>query len=43
MLLADGDSREGVALGIADDGSLRVAHQGIEHRYHSAEISVRAA
>jgi BirA family biotin operon repressor/biotin-[acetyl-CoA-carboxylase] ligase len=33
--------RPGIALGVARDGSLRIDHDGVEHRYHSAEISVR--
>ncbi len=31
----------GIALGIADNGALRVRHADGEHDYHSAEISVR--
>src|SRR5690606_35655835 len=42
-LLADGMARDGIALGIAPDGSLRVAHDDVERRYHSADVSVRAA
>jgi BirA family biotin operon repressor/biotin-[acetyl-CoA-carboxylase] ligase len=37
------ETREGVALGLADDGSLRIAHDDGERRYHSAEVSVRQA
>lgn len=34
--------REGVALGIAADGALRVRIAGAEHRVHAGEVSVRA-
>ena len=33
---------QGIALGIADSGALRVRHADGERDYHSAEISVRA-
>ena len=34
---------QGIALGIADSGALRVRHTDGERDYHSAEISVRPA
>lgn len=42
-VLVEGERRRGVALGLAADGALRVRHGAAEHRYHSAEVSVRPA
>ena len=39
---ADGGERSGVALGVADDGRLRVRIEGVEQRLLSADVSVRA-
>lgn len=42
--LAHGDSlHRGIALGVAEDGALRIAIGGGERRFHSGEVSVRAA
>lgn len=42
--LAHGDSlHRGIALGVAEDGALRIAIDGAERRFHSGEVSVRAA
>lgn len=35
--------QSGIARGLAADGALRVAHEGVERTYRSADISVRAA
>lgn len=35
--------REGLAVGLAQDGSLRIEHADGERCYHSADVSVRAA
>ena len=43
VLHADGVARVAVALGLADDGALRVRLQGCEQRVHSGEVSVRVA
>jgi BirA family transcriptional regulator, biotin operon repressor / biotin---[acetyl-CoA-carboxylase] ligase len=42
-LHADGIARSAHALGLADDGALRVRIEGREQRVHSGEVSVRAA
>jgi BirA family biotin operon repressor/biotin-[acetyl-CoA-carboxylase] ligase len=42
-LHADGIARPAHALGLADDGALRVRIEGREQRVHSGEVSVRAA
>lgn len=42
-VLVGGERRRGIALGLADDGALRVRHGETEMRYHSAEVSVRPA
>jgi len=42
-LHADGAARVAYALGLADDGALRVRIDGCEQRVHSGEVSVRAA
>lgn len=38
-----GGQAEGVALGVASDGALRVAVSGVEQRVHAGEVSVRRA
>lgn len=43
VLGGDGTIHAGTALGVADDGALRVATQDGERRFHSGEVSVRAA
>jgi BirA family biotin operon repressor/biotin-[acetyl-CoA-carboxylase] ligase len=44
VLHADGgDVRSGHALGLADDGALRVRIGTVEHNIHAGEVSVRAA
>ena len=43
VLHADGVARVAVALGLADDGALRVRLHGREQRVHSGEVSVRVA
>lgn len=44
VVLAHADSQyQGVALGIAEDGALRIAIDGRERHFHSGEVSVRAA
>lgn len=43
VLAGDGGSHAGTALGVADDGALRVATDDGERRFHSGEVSVRAA
>ncbi len=40
---ADSSARVAVALGLADDGALRVRLHGCEQRVHSGEVSVRVA
>lgn len=42
-VLAGDDVIEGESLGIADDGALRIATRDGERRFHSADISLRAA
>jgi biotin-(acetyl-CoA carboxylase) ligase len=37
-----GQWREGTALGLADDGALRVCIDGVEQHVHAGEVSVRA-
>ncbi len=39
----DGSTHAGIALGVAEDGALRVDVEGAERRFHSGEVSVRAA
>jgi BirA family biotin operon repressor/biotin-[acetyl-CoA-carboxylase] ligase len=41
-VLIHGRRERGVAIGIADDGALRVRHADGEHLHHSAEVSVRS-
>jgi len=38
-----GADRPGVAIGIADDGALRLRDAEGEHSFHAGEVSVRAA
>jgi BirA family biotin operon repressor/biotin-[acetyl-CoA-carboxylase] ligase len=41
VITTDPACPEGVATGVADDGALRVLHEGVEHRIVSGEVSVR--
>lgn len=43
VILPDGRRAAGVARGVDDDGALVVATRAGLHRYHSAEVSLRAA
>ncbi len=43
VLGGDGSVHAGIALGVAEDGALRVDIDGGERRFHSGEVSVRAA
>jgi BirA family biotin operon repressor/biotin-[acetyl-CoA-carboxylase] ligase len=43
VLTSDATCPEGLALGVAADGALRVMHDGLEHRIVSGEVSVRPA
>jgi len=39
----EGQWQHGTALGLADDGALRVSIDGCERRLHAGEVTVRAA
>lgn len=43
LLAPDGSARDARALGIADDGALRLRIDGREQRVHSGDVSVRVA
>ena len=43
VLAGDGSARAGTALGVAEDGALRVEMEGTERRLHSGEVSVRTS
>lgn len=43
LVLADARSIEGRAVGVADDGALLIERGGAVERYHSGEVSLRAA
>lgn len=43
VLGGDGGVHAGLALGVAEDGALRLGLDGGERRFHSGEVSVRAA